>query len=101
MSDTIRHFGFLSYCKRDNLQPYMTTTEDNQLITFNFDNRERRSNYLTIQAIDTMLYISINDDDDILVIDSGHIFEVSYQSLESIRILNPTGTKLRWYVQTY
>ena len=99
--ETIRHYGFYSYCKRDNLQPYMTTTEDNQLIEFYFDEGKKPSNFLTIESIDTILYIAINDDDDVLCISGGHTFEVSYQHLESMRVLNPAGTKLRWYIQTY
>lgn len=107
MTHLVKHYDFHSFCKKNNLQPYMETIEDNQLIEFNFSERKETVNYLTVQAIDSTLYLAINDDknkanqDNILVVDAGQTYEFTFQALKNMRVMNPSGTKLRWYVQTY
>lgn len=89
----LQHTKFLA---SDGENGWYTLQEDNELIKF-----ERSLNSLVIESGETALQIVINDRDEIWHIDQGNKEGVEAIRIDSIRVLNGTGTKIRWKALGY
>jgi len=94
---TLYHSGFISSIKRDNLTPWYTTLQDNEVIEFKeSDGKQRYLNALLIQAELTDLYIRILPSDYCIYIPAGTAKSYDFEKIGSIQIMNVAGAKLRW-----
>jgi hypothetical protein len=98
----IRHSSLFSYVSVEDKKEYYTTVEDNELIEFRkVFGQELHANFIWIEAIDSALYISMNDTKYLIYVPAGHAREISYLDVTNMRICCPVGTKLRYYIQTF
>lgn len=100
MSDTnvIRHNGFWSLCPLLAPIAYITTTENNQTYTIlDEDGRRLYLNSINFVSIDSPLYIRINDNKNLLPIQTANIIEYNYQSVYKFTVMNAFGTKFMAY----
>ena len=98
----VMHYGYVTFCKKNNLIPYYTTVTENEVIEIkSADGSPRIANSLVIEAVDTTLYIAIDDSDFCLVIEAGTSVEYALESVSKFQVVGSAGQKIKWYAQTY
>lgn len=98
MIGNLLHSGFISSIHKDNLTPWITTTEADQVINFIDQSGSKRIlNSLTIDAETTDLYIQILPSEYCIYIKAGEIGGgIDFLRIEQIKVLGLSGQKLRW-----
>lgn len=97
----LQHYGFISSIKYDNLTPWYTTTQENEVIQFKEGDVQRNLNALTIEANTTDLYIRIMPTDYCLYVPANQARTFDLQEIKSIQVMGVAGQKLRWSGQFY
>jgi hypothetical protein len=102
MVGNIIHSGFISSVKYDNLTPWYTTMQANEVITFKDDKGNPISvNSLFIEANTTDLYIRILPSDGCLYIPSNDSKSFDLKSVREIQVMGASGQNIRWSGMTY
>ena len=97
MVGQLLHSGFISSIHKDNLTPWYSLTEENQIIEFKeTDGTQRYLNDLLIEANTTPLYIRILPSDYILYVPAGESRNYSFEKVSAIQVMNNLATNIRW-----
>ena len=100
--EPINSYGFISSIKFDNLNPWYTTIENNQIIEFKDASGDKKQlNSLYIEAENTPLFIRILPSDYCIYSPANSSQGLNSQRIESMQVMNILGTKFRWYGQWY
>lgn len=98
----IKHWGFASFCEKDNPIPYYETIENDELIQIkSSDGTIQHANSLVIEALDTQIFVELNNSGFCAVIDPNQTFHYDFKSISEFRVLGNSGQKLRWYALFY
>ena len=102
MVDKLMHWNAISSIKSDNLTPYYTTTDNNQVIEFKTSDGVQRSvNALTIWTNSTALYIQLGDSTDCIYIPANSSVSLDYLLIKKITVLANAGVNLRYIAMYY
>jgi len=102
MIGTTLHSGYISYCKYDALTEWYTTTENQEVISFEeTDGTVRQLNSLFIESENTSLFIRILPGDFILYVPANESRNFDFKKIESIQVMHNLGVKLRWSGQYF
>ena len=100
--ENLYHSGFISSIKYDNLTPWYTLAEQNEVIEFKeFDGQQRYLNDLLIEADTTPLYVRMLPSDYCIYIPAGESRNYSFEKISSIQVMNNLGTHIRWSGQFF
>ena len=98
---SIKHSGFISSIKYDNLNPWHTTTKEDEVIEFGDDDRVRNINALTIEASESDLYIRVLPSDYCLYIPANQGRTFDLQRVNKVQVMGFAGQEIRWSGQFY
>lgn len=105
MSNATIHSGFVSGFKVGSLpniaEPWLTTSSDNEVVTFQHANGDDATlNALIIEtAVDTFVQILPGECAVLVKVDEPFYYDLT--RVKQIKILSPSGVKYRWSGQYY
>lgn len=97
----IKHSGFMSSIKHDNLTPWYVTQGEDEVIEFYENGGTRNVNALTIEAGNSDLYIRMLPSDYCLYIPANEGRTFDFQRVNKIQIMGVAGQEIRWSGQFY
>lgn len=97
----IQHYGDVTYCTKDNLIEYYTTQEEDEVIKLKKDGETVKANSLVIEAVDTSLYVAMQDSNNCYYLKAGDKLYYDNRSITEFQVMGAAGKQLRWYAQTY
>ena len=93
----IKHSGFMSSIRYDNLKAWHITSVANEVIKFKYEN----NNALLIEAHKEDLFVRILPSDYCLLIPAGEGRTVDLQRVGSIQIMGEPEQEIRWSGQFF
>lgn len=100
--DKVKHWGIISSILSDNLTPYYTTIDNNQLIEFKTaDGTQRSINSLTIWSDGSALYIDLNSTGYCIYIPANSFVSLDYLHLKNMIVTGNSGQSLRYVAMYY
>ena len=92
----IKHFGFMSSIRHDNLTPWYVTQEEDEVIELYEDGGNRNVNALTIESGEGDLYIRMLPSDYCLYIPANQGRTFDLQRVSKVQVMGGAGQEIRW-----
>lgn len=100
--DKVRHWNIISSVVSDDLTPWYTTVDNDEVIQFvSADGVQRNVNALTVWANTSDLYIKVGDTSYCVYVPANASVSLDYLQLQKMTVMGNAGIKLRYVAMYY